>query len=150
MADAGEVKALFYIEPKAEKNRVQHIGCRIVILQELIKRNFKHGNVFNLDDGRVEVLVQGSSIDIGLFHSYVRDNLYDLLLASKNTEDGKKLVRDAIGNPGFNVTDIELKPQLMVHNLALASHSLELNQFEKGIDVYSELIAVMKRIEEKI
>ncbi|MEW5996147.1 MAG: hypothetical protein AB1657_00955 [Candidatus Micrarchaeota archaeon] len=130
MADEGEVKALSYIEPKTEKNRVQHIGCWIVILQEMIKRNFRRGNVFSLDDGRVEVLVQGSGIDIALFHSYIRDNLYGLLLESKNSEEGKKLVIDAVGNPGFNVTDIELKPQLVVHGLALASHSLELDQFE--------------------
>jgi acylphosphatase len=164
MADEGEVKALFYIEPKTEKNRVQHIGCRMVILQEMIKRNFKQGNVFNLDDGRVEVLIQGNGIDIGLFHSYIKDNLYDLLISGKQTEEGKKLVRDAVGNPGFNVTGLELKPHLIVHDLALASHSLELNQFEKGIDVYAqlisvqgrlisvsdELVSVMKRIEEKI
>ena len=65
--DAGNTKALFYIEPKEEHNKVQHIGVRLLITEKLIHAGFTKGGVFNLPDGRVEVVLEGNKKDIEIF-----------------------------------------------------------------------------------
>jgi acylphosphatase len=138
-----QVKALFYIEPKEEHNRVQHIGCRLLIAEKLIHAGFTKGGAFNLPDGRVEVVLEGEKKDIELFHAEIQRNIVELLVA--RAEDKERLKR-MIGNPGIRVSQLEYKNNLRVLDIGLYSHSLEMAQLEKGVDVYYDLTDAIKKL----
>jgi len=53
-------------------------------------------------------------------------------------------LKEMIGNPGITVSGLEYKTNLRVLDIGLFSHSLELNQLEKGVDVYYNLIQVIR------
>jgi len=137
------VKAVFYIEPKEEHNRVQHIGCRLLIAEKLIHAGFTKGGAFNLPDGRVEVVLEGEKKDIVLFHAEIQEHLVELLEA--RAQDMDKL-KKMIGNPGVVVTKLEYKSGLRVLDIGLYSHSLEMAQLEKGVDVYYELTYAIRKL----
>lgn len=130
------VRALFYIEPKEAHNRVQHIGCRLILTEKMIHAGFTKGGVFNLPDGRVEVLLEGERKDIETFHEDVQRNLVRWL---EQKTDNKERLNALIGNPGITVSSLEIKSGLRILNIDLFSHSLELGQLEKGIDAYYDL-----------
>jgi acylphosphatase len=135
------VKALFYIEPKEAHNRVQNIGCRLLLTEKLIHAGFKKGGVFNLPDRRVEVVLEGEKKDIERFHSDVQEHLIEWL--EDKAKDKEKL-KKMIGNPGIVVTDLDYKDGLLILDIGLYSHSLEMSQLEKGVDVYYDLVATIK------
>lgn len=141
MAKEEIVRALFYIEPKEAHNRVQHIGCRLILTEKMIHAGFTKGGVFNLPDGRVEVLLEGEGKDIETFHREVQKNLVRWL--EEKTNDKERLEK-MIGNPGIRVSEVEVKEGLIVLDIGLFSHSLELNQLEKGVDVYYNLMGVIR------
>ena len=145
MASEGSanVKALFYIEPKEEHNNVQHIGCRLLITEKLIHAGFTKGGVFNLPDGRVEVVLEGDKKDIELFHEGIQKDIVKLLEA--RTQDTERLKR-MIGNPGITVSQLEYKDNLRILDIGLYSHSLEVAQLEKGVDVYYDLTDAIKKL----
>jgi acylphosphatase len=138
-----QVKALFYIEPKEEHNRVQHIGCRLLIAEKLIHAGFTKGGAFNLPDGRVEVVLEGGKKDIELFHSEIQRNIVELLIA--RAQDKERL-KKMIGNPGIRVSQLEYKDNLRVLDFCLYRHSLEMAQLEKGVDVYYDLTDAIKKL----
>jgi acylphosphatase len=141
--DPTNVKALFYIEPKEEHNKVQHIGCRLLIAEKLIHAGFTKGGAFNLPDGRVEVVLEGDRKDIELFHVEIQKHLVELL--EERAHDKDKLKR-MIGNPGITVSKLEFKDNLRVLDIGLYSHSLEMAQLEKGVDVYYDLTDAIKKL----
>lgn len=141
MAEKETVQALFYIEPKEAHNRVQHIGCRLILTEKLIRAGFTKGGVFNLPDGRVEVLIEGNKEDIETFYREVCENLVAWL---EEKTDNKERLKQMIGNPGINFSQLEIKQSLRVLDIGLFSHSLELNQLEKGVDVYYNLTEAFK------
>jgi len=130
-------KALFYITGK----NVQHIGCRLVITRELIHRGFKKGGAFNLPDGRVEVVLEGTEKQLETFRKDVDENLMGWL--DKYVEDRDILTKEMfekIKNPGIHVSPkLEYSDELLVLDIGLFSHSLTFDQVYKGIDVYKEL-----------
>jgi acylphosphatase len=139
--NTNDVKALFYIEPKEEHNQVQHIGCRLLIAEKLIHAGFRKGGAFNLPDGRVEVVLEGEMKDIELFHAELERHLVEWLEAG--TGDKERLKR-MIGNPGITLSKLEYTDNLRVLGIGLYSHSLEMTQLEKGVDVYYALTAAIK------
>jgi len=139
--EAEIVKARFFIEPKQEHNRVQHIGCRLVITEKMIHAHFKKGMVFNLPDGTVEVALEGNKKDIDAFYNNLKKNLITWL---KEKSKNPKYLEEMIGNPGINLTDLEYKPTLRILSLDLFSHSLEMDQLNKGVDIYYELTKAIK------
>ena len=136
------VKARFYIEPKEAHNRVQHIGVRLILTEKLIHAGFTRGMVFNLPDGTVEIVVEGNREDIEAFHRQTREHLIAWLEAGNTDKD---YLRRMSGNPGILVGDLEYKQNLRVLRLSLYSHSLEMNQLGKGVDVYYDLKDEMKK-----
>lgn len=140
---SNNVKALFYIEPKEEHNRVQHIGCRLLITEKLIHAGFTKGGVFNLPDGRVEVVLEGNKNDIELFYEGIKKDIVKLLEA--RTQDKDRL-KQMIGNPGITLSPLEYKDNLRILDISLYSHSLEMAQLEKGVDVYYDLTDAIKKL----
>ena len=141
------VKVRFFIEPKEEHNRVQHIGLRLVVTEKIIPAGFERGMVFNLPDGTVEVALEGNKMDIQLFHKNLKENLI-YWLEEKTTN--KEALKQMIGNPGICITDLEYKKNLCVLDVGLYSHSLEMNQFSKGIDIFYELTAAIKDLRDTL
>ena len=135
------VKALFYVEGK--KMPVQHIGCRMIITREMILAGFKKGGAFNLPDGRVEVILDGSKEEIDDFYNKVKENLFDWLIAS--AKDKNKL-KENLGNPGIRVSDLEFNENLLVLDIGLFSHALTFDQIYKGVDVYQDLTIAIKNL----
>jgi len=125
-------KALFYISGK----NVQHIGLRLIITTEMIHRGFEKGGAFNLPDGRVEVVLEGEKDDIINFHKDIQENLIRIL--ESKAEDKEELMRK-IGNPGIKVEELDFRPDLLVLDIGLFSHSLTFDQVYKGVDVFKEL-----------
>jgi acylphosphatase len=141
--DSAHVRALFYIEPKEQHNKVQHIGCRLLVAEKLIHAGFRKGGAFNLPDGRVEVVLEGERKDIELFYDELRQHLVEWLEA--RTHDKEKL-RQMMGNPGIALSRLEFKDNLLVLDIGLYSHSLEMAQLEKGVDVYYDLSDAIKKL----
>jgi len=139
--DPADTKAIFYIEPKEQHNRVQHIGCRLLIAEKLILAGFTKGGAFNLPDGRVEVVLEGEKKDIESFYVDIQKHLIGLLEA--RTPDKERL-KEMIGNPGIVLSKLEYKDNLRVLDIGLYSHSLEMAQLEKGVDVYYALTDAIK------
>ncbi len=139
--EEGLVRARFFIEPKEEHNRVQHIGCRLAITEQMLHAGFTRGMVFNLQDGTVEVALEGKQKDIEAFHASVSAHLVSWL---ERRATDKEYLRKMIGNPGIAFSTIEYKPNLRVLDIGLFSHSLEMDQLGKGVDVYYDLIDVIK------
>lgn len=102
------VKAVFYIEPREEHNRVQHIGCRLVITEKLLHAHFQKGGVFNLPDGRVQVILEGREENVRSFYEDVRRNLVGWL-EEKSSDRGR--LKKMIGNPGIVCSGLEIKKQ---------------------------------------
>lgn len=137
------IRALFYIEPKEAHNRVQHIGCRLLLTEKLIHAGFTKGGVFNLPDGRVEVVLEGNEKDVNLFYRTVCTNLIKWL---EEKAKNKKRLHQMIGNPGIVFSPLETKNSIRVLDIDLFSHSLEMNQLEKGVDVYYDLTDAIKQL----
>ncbi len=142
---AGEdeiIKARFFIEPKGKNSRVQHIGCRLVLTEKMIHAGFKKGSVFNMPEGTVEVAIEGPKKDIIAFHSKVQKNLVEWLTESAKDKEYLKMM---LGNPGLVVTELSFSENLQVLDVGLYSHSLEMSQLEKGVDVYYELVSEIRK-----
>ncbi len=137
------VKALFYIEPKEAHNRVQHIGCRLLIAEKLIHAGFARGGAFNLPDGRVEVVLEGKKKDIEAFYLDIQQHIVELLESRAHDKDR---LRRMIGNPGITLSKLEYKDNLLVLDIGLYNHSLEMAQLEKGVDVYYDLTDAIKKL----
>ena len=137
------IRALFYIEPKEAHNRVQHIGCRLLLTEKLIHFGFIKGGVFNLPDGRVEVVLEGNRKDVETFYQTVRANLIKWL---EEKAKNKERLHQMIGNPGIIFSPLETKDSLRVLDIDLFSHSLEMNQLQKGVDVYYDLTDAIKKL----
>ncbi|MFH0927822.1 MAG: acylphosphatase, partial [Candidatus Micrarchaeota archaeon] len=88
------VKARFFIEPKEEHNRVQHIGCRLAITEKMLQAGFTKGMVFNLPDGTVEVALEGKAKDIEAFHMSVSEHLVSWL---ESRASDKEYLKEMIG-----------------------------------------------------
>ncbi len=128
-----DVKALFYIAPKEKHVRVQNIGCRMLIAEKLIHAGFKKGGAFNLPDGRVEVVLEGKQKDIELFYTDITKNLVEWLI---ERADNKETVKRMIGNPGIGYSKLEFTDAILVLDIGLYSHSLELGQLQKGVTFF--------------
>ncbi len=140
-----ERKALFYIEGK----EVQHVGCRLTVTKKLIYADFKKGGAFNLPDGRVEVVLEGDEDRIKCMHEEIRENLINWL---EQSAMGREELKRRIGNPhpSITVSDLEFKEDLLVLDISLFSHTLTFDQIYKGVDVYKELIGVIKNLNETL
>ena len=131
-------KAVFYIEGK----QVQDVGLRIVLTEKILHAGFAKGGVFNLPDGRVEVVLEDADAEkITSFHKKVEENLVAWL---ESSAENKERLKRLIGNPGIRVSKIEFNDKILVLDVGLYSHSLELNQLSKGIDVYYDLMESLK------
>lgn len=134
------MKALFYITGE----KVQHIGCRLVVTRELIYRDFKKGGAFNLPDGRVEVVLGDKDKDkIVETHRYLKENLVSLL--KRDSGDREKLGK-LIGNPGIKVTNLEFNEDILVLDIGLFSHALTFDQVYKGVDVYDKVARAIEKL----
>ena len=136
-----ETRALFYIEPKEKHVRVQNIGCRMLITEKLIHAGFKKGGAFNLPDGRVEVVLEGKQKDIELFYNEVTKHLVEWLV---ERADDKETLKRMIGNPGIGYSKLEFRDAILVLDIGLYSHSLELGQLQKGVDAYINMTKAIK------
>ena len=136
-------KAVFYLKgPKA-----QHEGNRLLLTSKLIEHHFEKGAVFNLPDGRVEILIEGEKDKIVDFHSIAkRDFVKWVEEKAKNHDEVKK----QIGNPGISFSDPEFDNDLIVHKIGLFSHSLTFDQVYKGVDIFKELNKTNKDLQTSI
>ena len=132
------MKAFFFIEG----NNVQHIGCRLTVTTKLIHAGFKKGGAFNLPDGRVEVVLEGSKDDITNAHREIKENLIPWL-EERNREIEE--IKHLMGNPHPNITitDLTFNDNLLVLDIGLFGHSLTFDQIYKGVDIYTELLKVI-------
>jgi len=142
-ANSPTTKALFYIKGK----NVQHVGCRLLITRAMIHAGFTKGGAFNLPDGRVEVVLEGSKEDIESFHHRVGEELIDWII--ERAED-KKEIKRKIGNPGIKVEEIEWRDDIIVLDIGLFSHSLTFDQIYKGVDVYKDLTKAISELRETL
>ena len=125
-------KAVFYLSgPKAH-----HEGNRLLMASKMIEHGFEKGAVFNLPDGRVEVLLEGPKEKIQDFH---RTSKRDFTAWVKAKVKDHKEVKKQIGNPGIRFSDLDLNNDLLVHKLEIYGHSLSFDQIYKGVDVYKDL-----------
>ncbi len=131
-------KALFYIEGE----KAQHVGLRLLLTNKIIHAGFTKGGVFNLPDGRVEVVLEGDKEKIEAMHNETKDRLIDWL--KERAKEKKELLH--FTNPAIKrVTDLEFNEDLLVLDVSLFSHSLTFDQIYKGIDVYKDLTkAILK------
>jgi acylphosphatase len=126
-------KAVFYLSGE----KAQHEGNRLLMTSKMIEHGFEKGAVFNLPDGRVEILLEDSQEKIEGFHAMTkRDFVAWVKLKLVNQEAIKK----QIGNPGINFSELDFNDDLFVHKLEIFSHSLTFDQIYKGIDVYKNLV----------
>ena len=103
--------------------------------------------VFNLPDGTVEVALESSKKDIDAFYNDLKKNLITWL---KEKSKNPKYLEKMVGNPGINFTDLEYKPTLRILSLDLFSHSLEMDQLNKGVDIYYELTKAIKDLRDTL
>ncbi|MFQ5888264.1 MAG: acylphosphatase, partial [Candidatus Hydrothermarchaeales archaeon] len=104
----------------------------------LIEFGFEKGAVFNLPDGRVEVLLGGPKEKIKEFHNIVLENF--IHWAKAKAKDHEALKKQ-IGNPGIRFSELDFNEDLLVHKLATYGHSLTFDQIYKGVDIYKNLVA---------
>ena len=141
-------KALFYIEGK----NVQHIGCRLLVTKRLIHMGLTKGGAFNLPDGRVEIVLEGSEEQIKNTHNDVKENLVSWI---KQSAEERQDLNRLIGNPkpDVRITGLEFNDSLLVLDIGLFSHSLTFDQIYKGVDVYKDLtkaiLSLNKTLENK-
>lgn len=145
MTEEKDIKALFYIEPKTEHNRVQDIGLRMLLTEKLIRAGFKKGGAINLDDGRVEVILEGKREDIERFYNQTNKHLIEWLEERTNN---KERLKKMIGNPGIECSKLEFKEGIRVLDIGLYSHSLELGQLQKGVDAYIDMAKAINKLTE--
>lgn len=132
-------KALFYI--KGKNVPVQHVGCRLIVTKEMIHAGFKKGGAFNMPDGRVEVVLEGSRGNIENMHGRVSENICRWVANARN---GGRAAKARQGNGGIVVSPLEFDDSLLVLDIGLYSHSLTFDQIYKGVDVYRELIGAIR------
>ncbi|MBE0516434.1 MAG: acylphosphatase [Methanophagales archaeon] len=108
-------KARFHI-----KDKVQEVGYRVHIMQKILNSGLK-GNVLNLEDGRVEVRLEGEKEKIIAF--------YDEL----NKEKPELAEKPEFFNLEFNA-------DLIIPEPMIASQALVLEQLGKGIVYTARLI----------
>ncbi len=138
------VKSVFYVEGK----HVQDVGLRMVLTEKIIHAGFTKGGVFNLPDGRVEVVLESTDEEkITSFHKAVVENLIAWLESA--TADKERL-KHLIGNPGISVSKLEFNEKLLVLDVGLFSHSLEFDQLLKGVDAYWELADALRGLKQVI
>ncbi|MBD3261202.1 MAG: hypothetical protein GF334_05885 [Candidatus Altiarchaeales archaeon] len=131
------VKAVFYLKGK----NAQHEGNRLLMASKMIEHGFEKGAVFNLPDGRVEVLMEGPKEKIVQFHSMASRDFESWVKAKAKDH---KTVKEQIGNPGVKFTSPEFDDDLLVHKLEIYGHSLTFDQIYKGVDVYKDLKEQMR------
>ncbi len=136
-------KAVFYLSgPK-----VQHEGNRLLMASKMIEHGFEKGAVFNLPDGRVEVLLGGPKEKIEEFHNIAKNDFIEWVKPKAvDHEDVKK----QIGNPGIRFSELDFDDDLFVHELEIYGHSLTFDQIYKGVDVYKELIQAIKDVRKDV
>lgn len=108
-------KARFFI-----KDKVQEVGYRVHIMQKILNSDLE-GNVINLEDGRVEVRLEGEKERIIEFY-----------------EELKKEKPELAENLHF--FDLEFKADLLVPDSMRSSQALMLEQLGKGIVYTAKLI----------
>lgn len=140
-------KAYFFISGK----NVQHVGCRLVVTKELIHANFKKGGAFNMPDGRVEVVLEGTREQIGAMRNNIAENLEGWLEVHTDGKDylTKKMFKE-IQNPGITVSEPEFDKDLLVLDIGLFSHALTFDQIYKGFDVYKDLKDAIKGLTKEL
>ncbi len=136
-------KAVFYLKG----SKAQHEGNRLLLTSKLIEHHFKKGAVFNLPDGRVEVLLEGLEDKINGFHTIVKR---DFVRWVEEKAKDKDEVKKQIGNPGISFTDLEFDEDLIIHDIGLFSHSLTFDQVYKGVDIFKELNKTNKGLQSAI
>ncbi len=140
-------KAYFEIVGNEENGKViqvQHVGCRLTIVKQMIHKGFTKGGAFNLPTGEVRVVLEDDKEKIESFHKEVEDNLIEWL-TKENEELHKK-----IGNPGIEVKPIVYDEKILVLDIGLYGHSLTFDQIYKGVDVYKELITAISGLNKTI
>lgn len=120
-------KARFYI-----RDKVQEVGYRVHIIQKILNSDWK-GSVINLEDGRVEVRLEGE-----------KERIVDLYEELKK-EDMSELLKE---KPEFY--DLEFIPDLMVPDSMRASQALILEQIGKGIVYIAKMDENIKGMNEGI
>jgi len=138
-------KALFYIKGKSVP--VQHVGCRLAVTKKMIHAGFKKGGAFNMPDGRVEVVLEGTREEIENMHREISENLYNWIVDAAKDREGTKA---KLGNPGIKVSPLHFDSDLLVLDIGLYSHSLTFDQIYKGVDVYKELIGAIRDLRHTI
>ena len=132
-------KAVFYLSG----SKAQHEGNRLLMASKMIEHGFEKGAVFNLPDGRVEVLIEGSRDRIETFHSLAKED-FTAWVKSKATDH--ETVEKQIGNPGIKFSDLDYDEDLLIHKLEIYGHSLTFDQIYKGVDVYKNLIITQQKL----
>ncbi len=136
-------KAVFYLSgPKA-----QHEGNRLLMTSKMIEHGFEKGAVFNLPDGRVEVLLEGSKDSIDEFHNLAKK---DFIAWVKSKAINHEAVKKQIGNPGIRFSELDYNEDLLVHKLEIYGHSLTFDQIYKGVDVYKDLTQAIVELRETL
>ena len=134
-------KAVFYLSG----SKAQHEGNRLLLASKLIEFGFEKGAVFNLPDGRVEVLLEGLKDKIEEFHNMVKKDFIAWVKAKAHDHEA---VKKQIGNPGIHFSELDYNEDLLVHKLEIYGHSLTFDQIYKGVDVYKDLTQAIRELRE--
>ncbi len=114
-------------------NHVQDVGCRGLIISEMMFAGFEKGNAINLADGRVEVRIEGEENKIKEF-----------------VEELKKKLIAKYGNPVVRISEAEYAQDLEIFDLMKTSQAHLLTQFDKGIGVMKSMEGHLERIDKKL
>ena len=136
-------KAVFYLSGP----RAQHEGNRLLMSSKMIEHGFEKGAVFNLPDGRVEVLLEGREKKIREFY---QTSKRDFTSWVKSKARDYEEVKDQIGNPGVRFSVLDMNKDLLVHKLEIYGHSLTFDQIHKGVDVYRELTQAIRELRREL
>lgn len=132
-------KAVFYLTGPC----AQHEGNRLLLASKMIEYGFGKGAVYNIPGGRVEVLLEGPKEKIEVFHKTAKRD-FEAWVKAKARDSND--VKEQIGNPGINFTDLDFDDDLIVHKLEIFGHSLTFDQIFKGVDVYKELNKEIRKL----
>ncbi|MBL7160588.1 MAG: acylphosphatase [Candidatus Aenigmarchaeota archaeon] len=132
-------KVVFYLSG----TKAQHEGNRLLLASKMIEFGFEKGAVFNLPDGRVEVLLEGERERIEKFHTTAKNDFTSWVMAKTEEHNA---VKEQIGNPGIMFSDLDFNDDLLVHKLEIYGHSLTFDQIHKGVDVYKELTQAIREL----
>ncbi len=103
---------------------------------KMIEFGFEKGAVFNLPDGRVEVLIEGGKDKVEEFYKTAKRD-FIAWVNVKAKDHGA--IKEQIGNPGIRFSALDINNDLLVHTLEIYGHSLTFDQIHKGVNVYKQL-----------